>query len=979
MAVNPNIASIIAAGYDKIGTMSLQIVHNFDDGYGLSQAQQELWLRLLKTTKLVRILSKFVEFDSDGNYVQVHRLSDTTVNDLLKYLQKVGDLDNLPTAPKIFFNGVPVIRFGSGGGGGGSALANGQIWVGDSTNTAQARTPGGVVTMSNTGIFSLAAGVISDVHISGVAAIAHTKMAALTPSRVMVTDVSGFASASGISTTVLGHISDLTSPVQAQINGKQATITGAATTIVALDLTADRALISSVAGKVAVHANTTAAEIGHVNGVTSPIQTQLNAKQATITGAASTVVSSNLAVNRAVVSGSGGKIEVHPSTTLTEIGFVNGVTSSIQTQLNARLSVTLGALAEGDIIWYNGSAWVNLPRGTNGQALYSTATSIQWNTPTINGIPIGGSLNQALAKLSGTDFDADWVDLTLVFITDVTATAADVNVLQGVDGIVSTSEILTLDGVTSPIQTQLDGKQSSALAQNAIWVGNASSIAAQLTSGTNGYVLTSVGGAPQWQPVPTGTPPGSTTQLIFNDAGAFGADAELTYNKTTNTLTIGTASTNGVLEVFKSNGLSSKYDANGITNLYNAAVGSSSYVINGAPGTASLLSGQTVIIAGGPGSGAGNGGSIQLVPGSTVSGSVGRVIVATTTSISADRFFHVEQDTATTSAVTYVQRLTSTSSGTPANGIGVGIEFEVETASANNEVGASIEAVATDVSSGAEIFDFVFKTMSGGSAATERFRYISSITRFSVTGDLVASNGITSGVGLTAQNGGLSVTVNNAVNNAITYVADFIHNTTGSPANGIGTGIRFQTETTTGTQVGSTIESVATDAVSSSDDFDLVFRTMAAGASASEGLRITSDKRIFGTALHNNAGSVTGTTNQYVASGTYTPTLTNVANLAASTPYQCQWIRVGNVVTVSGKVDIDPTAPTTSTQLGISLPIASNFGAAEDCAGTAFASAIAAQGAAILADTTNDRAQLQYLSGDITNQPMYFTFTYEII
>lgn len=113
--------------------------------------------------------------------------------------------------------------------------------------------------------------------------------------------------------------------------------------------------------------------------------------------------------------------------------------------------------------------------------------------------------------------------------------------------------------------------------------------------------------------------------------------------------------------------------------------------------------------------------------------------------------------------------------------------------------------------------------------------------------------------------------------------------------------------------------------------------------------------------------------------GVYTPTLTNVANLDASTAYECQYIRIGNVVHVSGKVDIDPTTTLTSTQLGISLPIASNFGAAEDCAGTASASGIAAQSAAILADAANDRAQLQYVASDVTNQPMYFTFTYQII
>src|SRR5439155_66361 len=44
-----------------------------------------------------------------------------------------------------------------------------------------------------------------------------------------------------------------------------------------------------------------------------------------------------------------------------------------------------------------------------------------------------------------------------------------------------------------------------------------------------------------------------------------------------------------------------------------------------------------------------------------------------------------------------------------------------------------------------------------------------------------------------------------------------------------------------------------------------------------------------------------------LASGTYTPTLTNSVNVAASTAYTCQYLRVGSVVTVSGQMDIDPT------------------------------------------------------------------------
>jgi hypothetical protein len=61
----------------------------------------------------------------------------------------------------------------------------------------------------------------------------------------------------------------------------QATITGAATTITTSDLTVSRALTSNASGKVAVSA-TTDTELGYVSGVTSAIQTQIDSKQATL-------------------------------------------------------------------------------------------------------------------------------------------------------------------------------------------------------------------------------------------------------------------------------------------------------------------------------------------------------------------------------------------------------------------------------------------------------------------------------------------------------------------------------------------------------------------------------------------------------------------------------------------------------------------------------------------------------------------------
>jgi hypothetical protein len=91
-------------------------------------------------------------------------------------------------------------------------------------------------------------------------------------------------------------------------NNKQDTITGAATSIVSSNLTNYRALVSDGGGKVAVAA-TTSNEIGYLSGVTSAIQTQLNAKQGTLTltttgsSGAATLIGSTLNVPQYTASG----------------------------------------------------------------------------------------------------------------------------------------------------------------------------------------------------------------------------------------------------------------------------------------------------------------------------------------------------------------------------------------------------------------------------------------------------------------------------------------------------------------------------------------------------------------------------------------------------------------------------------------------------------------------------------------------------
>lgn len=86
---------------------------------------------------------------------------------------------------------------------------------------------------------------------------------------------------------------------------------------------------------------------------------------------------------------------------------------------------------------------------------------------------------------------------------------------------------------------------------------------------------------------------------------------------------------------------------------------------------------------------------------------------------------HIVNDSSATNTVTDVLRVESRSSGTPAAGIGVGIEFAAETSANNYEIGAVIEAVTTDVTSTSEDFDLVFRTMAGGAAASESARITS--------------------------------------------------------------------------------------------------------------------------------------------------------------------------------------------------------------------------------------------------------------
>ena len=166
-----------------------------------------------------------------------------------------------------------------------------------------------------------------------------------------------------VSTTEFNYLNGVSSAIQTQLNAKNATITGSASTIDTESLTANRAVISNGSQKIAV-SDVTSTELGYLDGVTSAVQTQIDSKQATLTGGATTIASSNLTASRALTSNGSGKVEVSAVTT-TELGYLDGVSSAIQTQLDAKQAsdadlTAIGALAktDGNLIVGNGSTWV---------------------------------------------------------------------------------------------------------------------------------------------------------------------------------------------------------------------------------------------------------------------------------------------------------------------------------------------------------------------------------------------------------------------------------------------------------------------------------------------------------------------------------------------------------------------------------------------------------------------------------------------
>lgn len=128
-----------------------------------------------------------------------------------------------------------------------------------------------------------------------------------------------------------------------------------------------------------------------------------------------------------------------------------------------------------------------------------------------------------------------------------------------------------------------------------------------------------------------------------------------------------------------------------------------------------------------------------------------------------------------------------------------------------------------------------------------------------------------------------------------------------------------------------------------------------------------------------SAGGITIAATGSSSDGTWTPTLTNTTNIGSSSASVGQYTRVGNTVTFSVKLTVTPTAETVASEMGISLPVASNFANDYECAG-AGAFKDSNDAISVLADTTNDRIVVRFIA-PTDSSPIDFTITgtYKVI
>jgi len=236
-----------------------------------------------------------------------------------------------------------------------------------------------------------------------------------------------------VSNLELGYINGVTSGVQIQLDAKAPLASPTLTGTVTLPESTSIGEVSNL-------------EIGYLNGVTSGIQGQIDAKLASATAATTYAPLASPTLT--------GTVTLPATTSIgdvsnVELAYVNGVTSGIQGQIDAKLASATAATTYAPLAAPTFTGNVTLPGSTSIGDVSNL--EIGYLNGVTSGLQIQLDAKQAVVA-NVSDVEIGYLDGV------TSAIQAQLNTKQPVVANVSDVEIGYLDGVTSSIQTQIDTK-----------------------------------------------------------------------------------------------------------------------------------------------------------------------------------------------------------------------------------------------------------------------------------------------------------------------------------------------------------------------------------------------------------------------------------------------------------------------------------------------------------------------------------------
>jgi uncharacterized protein YdbL (DUF1318 family) len=417
-----------------------------------------------------------------------------------------------------------------------------------------------------------------------------------------------------VSNTTLGYLSNVSSDVQSQLNGKAAashthTLTGdvsgdiGATTVTALQSRAVSPAAPANGQSLVWNASLSQWQPQNQNGGVSGVFGRTGAVAAQAGDYSFSQISGTVTDSQVATGVNANKIG-SGNVSNTVFGYLGNVTSDIQSQLNSRAPTTQplsgdlsGSLASPTVAAIQNRA-ISPTAPANGQSLVWNSAAGQWQPQNQSG-GVSGVFGRTGAVVAQTgDYSFSQISGT---VTDPQV-ATGINATKIGGGAVSNTAFSYLASATSDVQAQLNGKSATTHTHSiggdvtgsslaATTVTSVQSRAVASTAPANGQALIWNSSAGQWQP----QYPGGASQSLGGDL--LGTVANATVGSIQNRVVSTTPPTNG--QVMTWNSATNRWEAQTLPNSSNGSYSSSfaSQTTVSIPGTVHQLGTANLLVA----------------------------------------------------------------------------------------------------------------------------------------------------------------------------------------------------------------------------------------------------------------------------------------------------------------------------------------------------------------------------------------------